>query len=137
MADVLTQEQRRLNMSRIRGKNTRPELIVRSIVHRMGYRYALHKKNLPGKPDLVFSRRRKIIFLNGCFFHMHDCRYGRVKPRTNTEFWQTKRLSNVTRDKKNLLALKNAGWEVLTIWECWTKPAKIGELPEVLRSFLC
>lgn len=137
MADVLTQEQRRLNMSRIRGKNTRPELIVRSIVHRMGYRYALHKKNLPGKPDLVFSCRRKIIFLNGCFFHMHDCRYGRVKPRTNTEFWQTKRLSNVTRDKKNLLALKNAGWEVLTIWECWTKPAKIGELPEVLRSFLC
>jgi DNA mismatch endonuclease (patch repair protein) len=136
MADVLTQEQRRLNMSRIRGKNTRPELIVRSIVHRMGYRYALHKKSLPGKPDLVFSRRRKIIFLNGCFFHMHNCRYGRVKPSTNTEFWETKRLSNVTRDKKNLLALKNAGWQVLTIWECWTKPAKIGELPDVLRTFL-
>jgi DNA mismatch endonuclease, patch repair protein len=102
----------------------------------MGYRYALHKKDLPGKPDLVFSRRRKIIFLNGCFFHMHNCRYGSVKPRTNTEFWQTKRLSNVTRDKKNLLALKNDGWQVLTIWECWTKPAKIGELPDLLRTFL-
>jgi DNA mismatch endonuclease, patch repair protein len=137
MTDVLTPQQRRLNMSRIRGINTRPELIVRSIVHRMGYRYSLHKKELPGKPDLVFTRHHKIIFLNGCFFHMHNCRYGRVKPKTNIEFWEKKRLSNVARDKKNLLALKNAGWQVLTVWECWTKPAKIGELPELLRTFLC
>ena len=136
MTDVLTPQQRRLNMSRIRGTNTRPELIVRSMVHRMGYRYALHKKELPGKPDLVLSRHRKIIFLNGCFFHMHNCRYGKVEPRTNAEFWQKKRLSNVMRDRRNLADLKRAGWQVLTIWECWTKPARIGKLPEVLRTFL-
>lgn len=134
--DVLTPAQRRLNMSRIRGSNTRPELIVRSIVHRMGYRYALHKKELPGTPDMVFTRHRKIIFLNGCFFHMHNCRYGKVEPKTNGEFWRKKRLSNVMRDKRNVMALEESGWEVLTIWECWTRPSRIIELPETLRKFL-
>lgn len=111
-------------------------MIVRSTAHRMGYRYSLHRKDLPGKPDLVFKNRRKIIFVHGCFFHMHDCRYGSVVPKTNAEFWQTKRLSNVERDRRNQATLEESGWKVLTVWECMTKPAKIEQLPEILTAFL-
>lgn len=136
MADVHTPEQRSFNMSRIRNRNTRPEMIVRSLAHRMGYRYSLHRKDLPGKPDLVFKSRRKIIFVHGCFFHMHDCPYGRVTPKTNSEFWQNKRLSNVERDKRNQAVLEDSGWKVLTVWECMTKPARIEQLPEILTAFL-
>lgn len=121
MPDVLTPEQRSFNMSRIRSRDTRPEIVVRSIVHRMGYRYSLHKKDLPGKPDVVLVRHRKIIDVHGCFFHMHDCRFGKVVPVTNAEFWKTKRLSNVKRDKRNLAALRRDGWRVLTVWECQTR----------------
>lgn len=121
MADVLTPQQRSFNMSRIRNRDTRPEMVVRSIVHRMGYRYSLHKKDLPGKPDLVLVRHLKIIDVHGCFFHMHDCKYGKVVPATNAEFWSAKRLSNVKRDKRNLAALKRNGWSVLTVWECQTR----------------
>lgn len=136
MADVLTPEQRRFNMSQIRSRNTKPEMIVRSLVHRMGYRYRLHRKDLPGKPDLVFPARKKIIFVHGCFFHMHDCSYGRVVPKTNAEFWQKKRQGNVERDGRNLEELENDGWRVLTVWECMTKPRRINELPDFLKSFL-
>lgn len=118
MADILTKEQRHKNMSNIKGKNTKPEMLVRSQVYRMGYRYRLHQKDLPGKPDLVFASRRKVIFVHGCFWHMHDCRYGAVKPATNASFWETKRMSNVVRDKKNLTALEEDGWKILIIWEC-------------------
>src|SRR6267142_5188092 len=121
MADVLTRAQRSFNMSRIRSRDTRPEMIVRSIVHRFGYRYRLHKKDLPGKPDVVLVRHRKIINVHGCFFHMHKCRYGRVIPVTNAMFWKTKRLSNVERDRRNLRALRREGWSVLTVWECETR----------------
>lgn len=134
MADVLTPQQRSFNMSRIRSRDTRPEMIVRSIVHRLGFRYRLHKKDLPGKPDLVLVRLRKIIDVHGCFFHMHDCRYGSVKPVTNAEFWQKKRQSNVTRDRQNLRLLKNAGWQVLIVWECQTKNPAL--LQKSLMSFL-
>lgn len=136
MTDVHTPQQRSFNMSRIRNRNTRPEMKVRSIVHGMGYRYALHRKDLPGKPDLVFTRRRKIIFVHGCFFHMHDCPYGRVVPRTNAEFWRRKRLSNVERDRRNAAELERQGWEVLTVWECMTKPAAVERLPKLLADFL-
>lgn len=118
MADILTKEQRHKNMSNIKGKNTKPEMLVRSQVYRMGYRYRLHQKDLPGKPDLVFASRRKVIFVHGCFWHIHDCRYGAVKPATNASFWETKRLSNVARDKKNIATLEKDGWKVLIIWEC-------------------
>ena len=121
MVDVLTPKQRSFNMSRIRNRDTRPEMIVRSIVHRMGYRYSLHKKDLPGKPDLVLVRHRKIIDVHGCFFHMHDCKYGKVVPATNAKFWKTKRLSNVMRDRRNLTRLRRDGWRVLTVWECQTR----------------
>lgn len=126
MTDVLTPEQRSFNMSRIRSRDTRPEKRVRSIVHGLGYRYRLHKNDLPGKPDVVLVRHRKIIDVHGCFFHMHNCRYGRVVPVTNANFWKTKRLSNVERDKRNLGKLRREGWKVLIVWECEThKPEKL------------
>ena len=136
MADVLTPEQRRLNMSRIRDRNTKPELAVRSLAHRMGYRFRLHRKDLPGKPDLVFPVRQKIIFVHGCFFHMHNCPYGRVTPKTNPEFWLKKREGNVARDNRNITALEIAGWEVLIVWECMTKKSEIERLPEIIDTFL-
>ena len=129
MTDVLTPEQRKYNMSRIRYKNTRPEMIVRSLVHVMGFRYKLHNSALPGKPDLVLTRHKKIIFVHGCFWHMHTCKYGIVKPRTNAEFWENKRLGNVKRDRKNIRELKKNGWRVLIVWECLDK-----NLPRLLNK---
>ena len=135
MADVHSKAQRSFNMSRIRGKDTKPEMIVRSLVHQMGYRFRLHRKDLPGRPDLVLPRHRKIIFVHGCFWHMHRCRYGRVVPKTNTQFWQDKRRGNVERDRRNAAALRKAGWQVLTIWECWTRHAEEQVIPR-LTAFL-
>jgi DNA mismatch endonuclease (patch repair protein) len=134
MTDVLTPEQRRRNMAAIKGKNTKPEMIVRQLVHGLGYRYRLYPKDLPGKPDLVFPRHRKIIEIYGCYWHMHDCPYGRVVPKTNTKFWQAKRLSTVTRDKKNIKELINQGWEVLVLWECEIKDKD--KLQECIELFL-
>ncbi|PYS45565.1 MAG: very short patch repair endonuclease [Acidobacteria bacterium] len=137
MPDVHTPAQRSFNMSRIRNRNTRPEMKVRSMVHQMGYRYRLHRKDLPGKPDLVFPSRRKVIFVHGCFFHMHDCPYGRVVPKTNADFWRTKRLSNVERDRRNVAALNNDGWKVLEVWECQTKKTEnLLLLKNNIRDFL-
>ena len=118
MTDVLTPKQRSANMAAITGKNTKPEMIVRRATHRLGYRYVVHQKDLPGRPDLVFPSRRKIVFVHGCFWHMHKCRYGRVAPATNTEFWRTKRNGNVARDARNVAALRRLGWSVLIVWEC-------------------
>jgi len=134
MTDVLTPEQRSYNMSRIRYRDTRPEMMVRSIVHRLGYRYRLHKSDLPGKPDVVLVRHKKIIDVYGCFFHMHNCKYGNVTPATNTEFWQTKRQSNVKRDLRNRKLLNDHGWQVLIVWECETR--KAGQLERKLITFL-
>jgi DNA mismatch endonuclease, patch repair protein len=134
MVDVLTPQQRSFNMSRIRNRDTKPEIIVRSIVHGMGYRYRLHKGDLPGKPDLVFVRHGKIINVHGCFFHMHECKYGKVVPATNSEFWSTKRLSNVERDRRNLRSLRKAGWKVMTVWECETK--HVDALAKKIERFL-
>lgn len=118
MADVHTAGQRSRNMAAIKGKNTKPEMLVRRLLHRLGYRYVLHSKKLPGKPDLVFMSRKKAIFVHGCFWHMHDCPYGKVVPATNTEFWQTKRTGNVARDQANTNAIEKLGWQVLIAWEC-------------------
>src|SRR6185295_4749155 len=134
MADVLTPQQRSFNMSRIRNRDTKPEKIVRSIVHALGYRYRLHKPDLPGKPDVVLVRHRRIIDVHGCFFHMHKCKYGKVVPVTNAKFWRTKRLSNVERDRRNLRALKREGWKVLIVWECETR--KLDKLVKRLERFL-
>ena len=134
MADVLTPEQRARNMAAIRGKDTKPELVVRRLVHRMGLRFRLHRKDLPGRPDLVFPRSRKVIFVHGCFWHMHDCVYGAVRPKSNAEFWVNKRASNVERDKRQMSALESSGWKVLTIWECSIKDPQ--QLESDLRAFL-
>lgn len=135
MADNITPEQRRLNMSRIRSAHTRPEKIVRSLAYGLGFRYRLHRKDLPGRPDLVFPSRRKVVFVHGCFWHMHSCRYGRVVPKTNTEYWQNKRLANVRRDRSHVKLLKQQGWKVLILWECRTRKNLSG-LRRSLERFL-
>jgi DNA mismatch endonuclease (patch repair protein) len=134
MTDVHTPEQRSRNMSAIRGKDTRPEHIVRSLAQRMGFRFRLHRRDLPGKPDLVFPGRRRVILVHGCFWHVHDCPYGRVKPATNAGFWANKRAGNVTRDGRNLAALEAAGWAVLVVWECETRDPE--SLARRLKTFL-
>ncbi len=117
MADVLTPEQRRLNMSRIRGKDTKPELILRRGLHAKGIRYRLHRKDLPGRPDLVFPRYRAVVLVNGCFWHGHDCRLFKL-PTTRREFWKSKINGNKARDERNMADLAAAGWRVLIVWEC-------------------
>jgi len=134
MTDVLTPKQRSANMAAITGKNTKPEMVVRRATHRLGYRYVLHNKYLPGSPDLVFPARRKIVFVHGCFWHMHKCRYGQVVPATNADFWSTKRKGNVSRDIRNVAALRNLGWSVLIVWECQIK--EIGVLTKRIVKFL-
>lgn len=124
MTDVLTPAQRSYNMSRIRGVDTKPEIRVRKYLHGLGLRYRLHAKALPGKPDLVFARARTVLFVHGCFWHMHDCKYGKPAPATNKTFWAQKRRSNKDRDERNRIALKAEGWRVFEIWECETRDDK-------------
>jgi DNA mismatch endonuclease (patch repair protein) len=107
------------NMRRIRSKGMRPELAVRSLVHGMGYRYRLHRKDLPGKPDLVFASRHKVIFVHGCYWHCHSCNKAHT-PKSNLEYWTPKLARNRARDQKNIEALTEAGWKALVIWECET-----------------
>lgn len=118
MPDVHTPEQRSRNMAAIKGRNTKPEMRVRSLLHSLGYRYRLHRKDLPGKPDIVLPKYRTAIFVHGCFWHSHDCRWGMVTPKTRPEFWKEKRHGTTERDARNVLALEAAGWRVLVIWEC-------------------
>jgi DNA mismatch endonuclease (patch repair protein) len=118
VTDKITPEHRSKIMSHIRSKNTAPEMIVRRVVHGMGYRYRLHRKDLPGKPDLVFPGRHKIIFVHGCVWHQHiGCKDGHL-PKSNHKYWIPKLDRNTKRDKKAMEALAEMGWEVLVIWEC-------------------
>jgi DNA mismatch endonuclease, patch repair protein len=133
MVDVHTKAQRSFNMSRIKGRDTKPELIVRSFVHRLGYRFRLYRKDLPGKPDIVLPRHKKIIFVHGCFWHMHNCKNGRVKPATRAKFWQDKRTDNKERDRRNIQTLKKLGWGVLVVWEC---QVRAGGFESSVSSFL-
>ena len=121
MADVLTPKQRSACMRAVRGQDTTPEMLVRRTTHRMGFRYALHKKDLPGSPDLVFPARKKIIFVHGCFWHLHHCKAGQNAPSSNVSYWTAKREKNAARDRRHISALKRQGWRVLVIWECKTK----------------
>lgn len=123
MADKISKERRSENMRRIRSKDMKPEMTVRRLVHGMGYRYRLHRKDLPGNPDLVFPSRRKVIFVHGCFWHQHDdpaCLDGRP-PKSNTGYWHAKLQRNVERDRINQNRLSECGWESLVIWECEAK----------------
>jgi DNA mismatch endonuclease (patch repair protein) len=132
--DKLASDQRSALMRKVRHKDTKGELAVRSLIHRLGYRFRLHRSDLPGKPDLVFPSRRKIIFVHGCFWHGHDCRAGRNRPATNTPYWERKLQRNIARDKSNIALLCDQGWTVTVVWECELKG--IDELAKRLVKFL-
>ncbi len=134
MTDVFPESKRSWIMSRVRGKDTSPELIVRSLIHGLGYRFRLHRKDLPGKPDIVFPCRRKVIFVHGCFWHGHDCARGNRVPKTNNTYWKEKVGRNLERDKKHQCELDLLGWRTLIIWECQIKD--INALRSVIISFL-
>jgi DNA mismatch endonuclease (patch repair protein) len=121
-------------MRRIRSKDTTPELMVRQLLYRLGYRYRLHYTKLPGKPDIVFPGRHKAIFVHGCFWHAHQCRTAH-QPRTNLGYWSPKLVRNVERDARNQAALLSLGWEILVIWECQTRLCSY-DLEKALVAFL-
>jgi DNA mismatch endonuclease (patch repair protein) len=134
MVDHLDPEARSRNMRNIRSVDTRAELVVRQVAHALGYRYRLHRRDLPGKPDLVFPSRRLILFVNGCFWHRHaGCKRSTI-PKSNVSFWQGKFSRTVTRDLCVAVALKELGWHVSTIWECETQHRE--ELEALLRKYL-
>ncbi|MDH4571115.1 very short patch repair endonuclease [Salinicola acroporae] len=118
MTDTLTPSERSERMSRVRGKDTKPEMRLRRMVHAMGFRYRLHAKYLPGKPDLVFPSRRAVVFMHGCFWHRHEgCKLARM-PKSRVSFWREKLEANRQRDRRNQLRLQEMGWRVLIVWEC-------------------
>lgn len=129
-----TPEYRRRVMQAVRSKNTRPELVVRRIVHAQGYRYRLHRRDLPGKPDLTFPSRRKVIFVHGCFWHGHPCRGEPRLPKTNRNYWVPKIRRNAERDAEHARDLADLGWESLTVWECELRDRDL--LLEKLVAFL-
>jgi DNA mismatch endonuclease (patch repair protein) len=134
VTDHVSPEKRSKIMAAVRSSNTAPEMAVRQMVHGLGYRYRLHVQALPGKPDLVFPSRRKVIFVHGCFWHRHArCRYA-TSPKTRTEFWKDKFSTNVTRDRRVRRELKKLGWSILTIWQCELK--KPQELEVRIDEFL-
>lgn len=135
MSDILTPAERSERMSRVRSKDTKPEKVVRSLLHAMGFRFRLHGKKLPGKPDIVLPKHRKAIFVHGCFWHRHGVCRPLSLPTSNTEFWAKKFAENVSRDKRKLTALRRAGWSVLVVWECQIKHRE--KLQRRLQRFLC
>ena len=134
MADTMSPEERSRRMALVRSEDTKPEMAVRRLVHGMGYRYRLHCRDLPGKPDLVFRSRRAVVFVHGCFWHRHeDCPLARL-PKSKVEFWTVKLEGNRERDARKVAALKEAGWRVLVVWECELKDKEL--LAQRLRCFL-
>jgi DNA mismatch endonuclease (patch repair protein) len=132
--DTLSPARRSANMARIRSKDTSPELVLRRLIHGLGYRFRLHRKDLPGKPDLVFPSRRKVIFVHGCFWHQHpECREGRV-PGSRLEYWGPKLRRNQERDADAQARLQGEGWKYLVLWECELK--NINSTARMVRQFL-
>lgn len=125
---------RRRTMQAVRSKDTKPEIIVRRLASQLGYRYRLHRKDLPGKPDLAFIGRRKVVFVHGCFWHGHDCTRGNRTPKTNTIYWRAKIARNRERDAANAAKLKTNGWAALIIWECELRNE--ASVAKRLRQFL-
>ena len=118
MVDIISEERRSWNMSRIRSKNTKPEMVVRSMLHRMGFRFRLHDRKLPGNPDIVLPKYKTVIFVHGCFWHRHEgCKYACI-PKTRIKFWEDKFKGNIARDKRSKSELQALGWNVIVIWEC-------------------
>ena len=121
MADIFDPEKRSAVMRAVKSADTGPERIVRRLLHRMGLRFRLHRKDLPGKPDIVLARWKTVVFVHGCFWHGHDCARGARKPRTNAAYWRAKIDRNIARDAATGTALETAGWRVVTVWECETR----------------
>jgi DNA mismatch endonuclease (patch repair protein) len=134
MVDVLSKEQRKKCMQAIKGRHSKPELAIRQLVFAMGFRFRLHRKDLPGCPDLVFTKRRSVIFVHGCFWHMHDCPAGRSTPVNNSAFWKAKRERNVARDLEIQGRLGSQGWRALVVWTCELKRPE--EVEMRIREFL-
>lgn len=133
--DIWSKKKRSEVMSKIRSKDTKPEKLVRSLLHSMGYRFRLHVRELPGKPDIVLKKYNAIIFVHGCFWHFHeDCNEGRI-PNTRTEYWAEKLLGNRARDEKHISDLKSMGWRVMRVWECEIEK-KTEETVEKIVNFL-
>ncbi len=134
MVDVFSEEKRSWVMSRVKGRDTKPELLVRSMVHRMGYRFRLHRRDLPGCPDIVLPRHKKVIFVHGCFWHSHRNCARAARPASNREFWDDKLDATVERDKRRVRELRRMGWQVLVVWQCELKDS--GKLKRKLDRFL-
>jgi DNA mismatch endonuclease (patch repair protein) len=132
--ETKTVQDRSALMAKIRSKDTKPELLVRRLIHSLGYRYRLHRKDLPGKPDLVFAKRRKVIFVHGCFWHSHNCKASPKRPKSNRDYWIPKLERNVQRDIEHQERLINMGWQILVLWECELKD-KV-HLVETIKLFL-
>ncbi|MGC2164247.1 MAG: DNA mismatch endonuclease Vsr [Silvibacterium sp.] len=134
MTDSITTERRSDNMRKIRSKDTKPELQIRKLLFGLGYRFTLHRKDLPGEPDIVFTGRKRVIFIHGCFWHQHqDCREGRV-PGSRQEYWIPKLKNNISRDQKHVVELQKLGWKVLVIWEC--QVTNIDRAEDMMLKFL-
>ena len=133
MVDRVDRNTRGKIMRAVGTRNTGPEMAVRRMLHSIGYRYRLHRKDLPGTPDIVFPGRKKIIFVHGCFWHCHDCQKGRA-PKSNSDYWSLKRQSNQARDKKNVENLTQLGWDIFVVWQCELKdePTLLKKLEEFL-----
>ena len=135
--DTLTTEQRSWVMSRIRSGNTKPELIVRSLLHRAGFRFTLHRKDLPGRPDIVLPKYKTVVFVHGCFWHSHPNCKEATTPKTRTEFWQAKFTANVARDEAVREKLLEDGWRIATVWECaLRKPDQMNVTTDLLSAWL-
>lgn len=137
MTDVYSREIRSFNMSRIKGKDTKPEMLVRKFLFSQGFRYRLHDKKLPGKPDVILPKYKTVIFVNGCFWHGHqDCKYF-VVPKTRTEWWLNKISTTIANDKKVVGSLQNDGWKTIVIWECELKKEKSeNTLSELIKKII-
>jgi DNA mismatch endonuclease (patch repair protein) len=120
-------------MGRVRQKNTEPEVVVRSVAYRLGYRFRLHRRDLPGRPDLVFPKLKKVIFVHGCFWHRHDCSKA-TTPKSNSAYWQQKFTKNVERDNRAVAELSRLGWESMVVWECET--SDVDSLADAVSTFL-
>lgn len=139
MPDTLSPADRSERMSRIRSKDSKPEMVVRRLVHGMGFRYRLHRKDVPGKPDLVFGRRKKVIFVHGCFWHRHNdsaCKLARL-PKSRLDFWLPKLERNAQRDAENSAQLEALGWDEMVVWECEVSKPNLSILQDRIREFLC
>ena len=138
MADKFNIQKRSEIMSKVHSSNTKPEVYVRSLLHQLGYRFRLHRRDLPGNPDIVLPKYKTIIFVHGCFWHgCPTCRKAKIRPATNVEFWNDKLDRTLIRDIDNKKALEALGWTVMVIWECETRKTKKDELIEKLRSLIC